>query len=121
MIGYDPDGLMIYLARKQEVGDILLSCGNDAEREEVEAKLVELSKAVVLEKTGIEIGSKAVVCLTGGISLVGGIRPLHDHDDPNQHITVEVTKINCWGDIFYNNPTGEEQSTHMGMITLCED
>lgn len=121
MIGYDPNGLMIDIIHKQRVGDALLNCTTDAEREELEAKLVEHSKAVVLEKTGIKVGSKAIVCLTNGISLVGGMKPLHDHDDPDQHVTVEVTKIDCWGSIYYNDLAGEEHSTHMGMIALCEE
>ena len=121
MIGYDPNGLMIDMAHKQKVCDALMACTTDAEREELEAKLVEHSEAVVLEKTGIKVGSKVVVCLSKGISLMGGMKPMHDHDDPDQHVTVEVTRIDCWGSIYYNDQAGEEHSTHMGMITLCQE
>ncbi len=89
--------------------------------EKLEAELVKHSEAVVLEKTGIKVGSKVVVFLTNGISLMGGMKPLHNHDDPDQHVTVEVTKIDCWGSIYYNDQAGEEHSTHMGMITLYDN
>jgi hypothetical protein len=119
MIGYDPNGLMIHMAHKQEVGDALMSCDTSIEREALETEFIEQSKAVIQEKTGIEVGSMTVVCLPSGINLMGGMRPLHNHDDPDQHITAEVTRIDCWGEIYYNDKNGEEQSTHMRMITLC--
>jgi hypothetical protein len=120
MIGYDPNGLMIHMAHKQEVGDALLNCSTDVERTALATELIELSKAVILEKTGIVVGSKAVVYLSNGISLTGGMLPLHDHNDPQQHITVEVTEIDCWGNIYYNTEQGERRSTYMGMITVLE-
>ena len=122
MIGYDPNGLMIYMAHKQKVYDALLGCVTDTKRKALEKKLTEQTKTAILKETGIEVGRVAIVCLPNGISLTGGIQLLHDHDDPDQHVTVKVTKIDYWGNISYNNAEDddEEQSTHIGMITPCE-
>ncbi len=120
-IGYDPNGLVIYMARKQQVGDVLLACRSDEERIELSRRFTQESTEVIRAKTGIEIGSKVRVCLSNGISLVGGMKPAHDHDDPEQHQVGVVTEIDFWGNIHYQVGDAEPTSTHMGMITLCED
>lgn len=117
MIGYDPKGLMYHMAHKQEVGDLLAA---NPDSEEVKTQLQAIAEKTILEKTGIRVGSKAQVCLSSGISLVGGLSPSHNHDDPSQHVTVEVTGIDHWGDIAYVDEEGKENSTYMGMITLCD-
>lgn len=116
MIGYDPNALMIHMAHKQEVYDILL--GNSAA--ETVTRLNALSEKVIREKTGVTVGCRARVCLSSGISLIGGLRPSHDHDDPHQHVEIEVTGINHWGEISYRDSTGKEGTTYMGMITLLD-
>lgn len=116
MIGYDPRGLMIHMAHKQNVLDALEGEPGPA----TEARLKAHAEEVVFEKTGIKSGVMATVCLSAGISLVGAMRPAHDHDDPQQHTVVWVTDIDHWGNIHYITDDGEEEdSTHMGMIVLC--
>ena len=116
MIGYDPNGLMIHMAHKQEVGDLLLADSSDATK----TKLKSHAEEVVLKQTGVKIGHKARVCLSNGISLMGGMRPSHDHDDLNQHAVVDITEIDHWGRIHYVDESGNKNSTYMGMITLIE-
>lgn len=116
MIGYNPDALMSHMAHKQQVGDLLQSNPDPA----VRVKLQALTEEAVFEKTGIKTGCAARVCLSSGVNLIGGLRHIHDHNDPLQHATVQVTGVDLWGEISYLDEKGKEGSTHVGMIALCD-
>lgn len=118
---FNPDSIGSYMGHKQYVLSRLSAEPGEATETELRTKF----EAALEKLTGIKVGDVVRVCESNGISLVGGMKPLHDHDDPKQHTIGRVVECTCWGDIYYTKPTGDPgfatSSTHIGMINPAEE